>query len=330
MRILLFFLFLFPISYSMFSQVYSSSEIEKIKKLCMSEGGLYDIAEIIRSKNNPDLKFSAKAMNLSYDEFLLKQATSLCESYGGKSTVYTFDYDPNKRTYEYKGEFFCKAAWDKDCYITDEFIVSKGWQVCKLEYNIFADRGTTKIHKSPILWYENDDSSTPKFRGYSITLESHGEKNMLNQKSGKIGLNNMKLTAIAEHLDNEERKKCGCDMPKKTIPKPRGTGTPSQGNGEINSITYIFKSQRCSYNVYFKNTTNGNVSCANWQLKDIVSTTNQVKITVKEGESGEIVVNRKNDNPCKTGQRMWYANLVPRDMSQNVTNIKEFHDFSCN
>jgi len=103
---------------------------------------------------------------------------------------------------------------------------------------------------------------------------------------------------------------------------------PINSNLEL-KITYNFTSKGCSYKVYFNDTTDGTVNCKNFRLHGTVTPNNPVKVEVYEGTSGQIVVNKKGD-PCKTGNRKKYYNVVPKNLKKDLTHNIELHDFNCN
>ncbi|MBW8200889.1 hypothetical protein [Flagellimonas abyssi] len=96
---------------------------------------------------------------------------------------------------------------------------------------------------------------------------------------------------------------------------------------------FIVKSQKCTYDVYFINTTNGNFDCRNYKLMGSVSPSSPITVSLKENESGIIkVLKIGKKNLCEqSGSTKQLWNISPKKINKDISIVLSpfLHDFEC-
>lgn len=219
---------------------------ENLKTLCETDSGRLKIIQNLDSLTLMDLKYQwmgAKLQNEvvpdSFSVFMQQEIQKRC----GTQSGYLFNIQPPYNYFYYTGapgqqkSIYCWNASDggheEDCNLVAVLELPKGWQACRLLYDI-RQRRHGRLEVTPTLWLKNDNQSPPRFRGYQLRITGHGDRENISY----VYLTNVRILAFKDNLDNSERIRCNCDLPSpptKTIPaQPNNTSVqPAIMNGFV-------------------------------------------------------------------------------------------------
>jgi hypothetical protein len=119
-----------------------------------------------------------------------------------------------------RANFWCKADWDSKCEGTEYISIAKKdrghLQACRVEYREVTRGKKHNDGEKPkqIGLVEADDDSM-QFIGYKFRLYAEGTYNLFDRESAKMEYTNIVLYTIPRHAAVKERKKAGCDIPKR-------------------------------------------------------------------------------------------------------------------
>jgi hypothetical protein len=145
----------------------------------------------------------------TYYDYLMKRVSQVCTPIPG-GQVYSVS-DPDRRYFLLNEKYWCESrntggSHEYDCNEKLGFALPKGWQICKLMFSASKVRhGDYSIRPVNIIQGAEYPS---KYAGIEFHLTGHGDVG----NPSRITINNIKVYAISDRFNNEERKKCGCDF----------------------------------------------------------------------------------------------------------------------
>lgn len=203
-------------------------------ELCKTDSGRMKIIEKLDTLTRYDLflAWGGDTVNRfsnspAFEEYLL---TEWADGQCGETFGYVFPIKPEYSFYYFTGfpgqpkSIYCISAnsgggHEDDCHLEYFLKLEPGWQACKLLYDK-RQRRHGKLTIEPTFWTEDDIISPPRFAGYKIKIEGHGDE----MNSSYVYLSNVRILALRDDMMNDQRERYGCEMPRRVVP-PRAPAT---------------------------------------------------------------------------------------------------------
>lgn len=190
----------------------------------------------------------------------------------------------------------CPSEWDNICEKQLWFDIYDGWEACSIRYRGDRRKGNTSVTAIPI-YYEHKIKERRKIKSFVVKIKAEGNYKIFKPEGAEVSIDYFDIDILKLDISDEEynEHKVNCNY-HGSIPNKIERSTTSKPEALAEgSIIKEFISTKCSYDLYYIDTTKGVVDCKFMEFYGTVTPNDPITITTEAGKSCLIRVN----NPCK-------------------------------